>query len=138
MPDRRAQRAAARGRRGRRKIESGDHGDRYVASRDFLSQLQPAHVPRSREWHAIGEALQARTHLRGRTARTWILVSDDDSLDRILDEAESRGAEILWRNHYWAEFNGFNGAFVDPWGNTFVLWVKGGDDPQVPEGWTRE
>ena len=36
----------------------------------------------------------------GRTARTWILVSDDDSIDRILDEAESRGATILWRDHY--------------------------------------
>ena len=74
----------------------------------------------------------------GRTARTWILVSDDDSIDRILGEAESRGATILWRDHYWAEFNGFNAAFVDPWGNTFVLWVKGGDDPQIPAGWTNE
>jgi len=74
----------------------------------------------------------------GRTMRTWILVSDDDSMDRILGEAEARGATVLWRNHYWAEFNGFNGAFRDPWGNTFILWVKGGDDPQVPEGWTSE
>ena len=74
----------------------------------------------------------------GRTARPWILVSDDDSIDRILDEAESRGATVLWRNHYWAEFNGFNAAIVDPWGNTLVMWVKGGDNPQVPEGWTRE
>lgn len=74
----------------------------------------------------------------GHTARTWILVSDDDSIERILGEAESRGAEILWRNHYWKEFNGFCGAFVDPWRNTFVLWVKGGDNPQIPEGWTGE
>ena len=70
----------------------------------------------------------------GRTVRIWILVSDDDSVDRILDEAESRGAEILWRDHYWAEFNGFNAAFRDPWGNTLVLWVKGGDDPADPGG----
>ena len=42
------------------------------------------------------------------------------------------------RDHYWAEFNGFNAAFTDPWGNTFVLWVKGGDSPQIPEGWTNE
>ena len=69
---------------------------------------------------------------------TWILVSDDDSIDRILGEAESRGAEILWRDHYWAEFNGFNAAFVDPWGNTLVLWVKGGDDPVIGEGMTSE
>lgn len=74
----------------------------------------------------------------GRTVRPWILVSDDDSIDRILREAESRGAEILWRDHYWAEFNGFNAAFVDPWGNTLVLWVKGGDDPVVGEGMTGE
>ncbi len=74
----------------------------------------------------------------GRTTRVWILVSDDDSIDRILGEAVKRGAKELWRDHYWAEFNGFNAAFEDPWGNTFVLWVKGGDDPQIPEGWTNE
>jgi predicted enzyme related to lactoylglutathione lyase len=74
----------------------------------------------------------------GRAARVWILVSDDDSIERIMGEAVSRGATELWRDHYWAEFNGFNAAFQDPWGNTFVLWVKGGDDPQIPEGWTNE
>jgi len=74
----------------------------------------------------------------GRTARTWILVADDDSEDRILDTAVKLGATELWRHHYWAEFNGFNGAFVDPWGNTFVLWTKGGDDPQLPAGYTGE
>jgi predicted enzyme related to lactoylglutathione lyase len=74
----------------------------------------------------------------GRKMRSWILVSPDDTQDRILDTAEKLGATILWRNHYWAEFNGFNGAFEDPWGNTVVLWTKGGSDPQVPEGFTRE
>jgi predicted enzyme related to lactoylglutathione lyase len=74
----------------------------------------------------------------GHTARTWILVSDDDSVDRILGEAESRGAEILWRDHFWAEFNGFNAAFKDPWGNTLILWVKGGDSPEIPAGFTSE
>ncbi len=74
----------------------------------------------------------------GRVARTWVLVSDDDSIERILDEAVKRGATELWRNHYWAEFNGFCGAFRDPWGNELVLWVKGGNDPQIPEGWTNE
>ena len=74
----------------------------------------------------------------GRTVRVWILVSDDDSIDRILDAAVERGAEVLWRDHYWAEFNGYNAAFRDPWGNTLVLWVKGGDSPQIPEGFTRE
>ena len=68
----------------------------------------------------------------------WILVSPDDSADRILDTALSLGATELWRDHYWSEFNGFNCAFEDPWGNTFILWTQGGDDPQVPEGWTSE
>ena len=27
---------------------------------------------------------------------------------------------------------------VEPWGNTFVLWTKGGDDPQLPAGDTGE
>ena len=74
----------------------------------------------------------------GRTMRTWILVDDDDSEDAILERAEQRGATVLWRHHYWKEFNGFNGAFEDPWGNTIILWTKGGDNPVLPEGWTGE
>ncbi len=75
---------------------------------------------------------------KGRKARVWILVSEDDSVDRILEAAESRGAKILWRDHYWKEFNGYNHAFVDPWGNEIVLWVKAGENPQVPGHYTRE
>lgn len=74
----------------------------------------------------------------GRTARVFILVSDDDSIDRILGEAEARGAEVLWRDHYWAEFNGFNGSFTDPWGNTFMVWGKGGDEPDMSKAATNE
>ena len=74
----------------------------------------------------------------GGRPRIWILVSDDDTQDRILDTAEKLGATVLWRDHYWAEFNGFNGAFRDPWGNTVILWTKGGDEPNIPEGFTRE
>lgn len=74
----------------------------------------------------------------GRTMRTWVLVDDDDSEDRIIDTAERLGAKVLWRHHYWAEFNGFSGAFEDPWGNTIVLWSKGGDSPELPEGYTGE
>jgi predicted enzyme related to lactoylglutathione lyase len=74
----------------------------------------------------------------GHTARVWILVSEDDTQDRILDTAERLGAKILWRNHYWKEFNGYNGAFLDPWGNTLILWSKGGNDPQIPASFTRE
>jgi hypothetical protein len=54
----------------------------------------------------------------GHTVRVWVLVSDDDDSDAILERALDRGAEELWRHHYWKEFNGFNSAFKDPWGNT--------------------
>lgn len=73
----------------------------------------------------------------GRGIRVYILVSDDDNEDAILERAAANGAEILWRHHYWEEFNGFNGAFRDPWGNEIVLWSKAGDEPQIPEGYTR-
>jgi hypothetical protein len=76
--------------------------------------------------------------MEGRKARVWILVSDDDSADRILHAAQERGAEILWRNHYWKEFNGYNDAFRDPWGNEIVLWGKAGENPCISPAFTRE
>ena len=48
------------------------------------------------------------------------------------------GAEILWRDHYWKEFNGLNHSFRDPWGNEIVLWRKGGENPEIPAHYTRE
>jgi len=74
----------------------------------------------------------------GRKARIWILIDDDDSAERILGKAESLGATILWRDHYWAEFNGYNHAFADPWGNEIVLWGKAGENPKIPRNFTRE
>lgn len=74
----------------------------------------------------------------GRKARIWILVSDDDSVDRILSTAEGLGATLLWRDHFWKEFNGYNHAFRDPWGNEIVLWVKAGPTPKIPGHYTRE
>ena len=74
----------------------------------------------------------------GGGTRTWILISDDDDADAVLERAVARGATELWRHHYWEEFNGFCNAFEDPWGNEIVTWTKGGDDPQIPEGWTGE
>ena len=65
-------------------------------------------------------------------------MTDDDSADRILATAEDLGAAILWRNHYWKEFNGYNHAFRDPWGNEIVLWGKAGADPQIPADFSRE
>lgn len=74
---------------------------------------------------------------RGRGVRVYVLVSDDDTQDRILDTAERLGATVLWRDHLWDEFHGFCGSFVDPWGSEVVLWGKAGDDPVLPEGFTR-
>ena len=74
----------------------------------------------------------------GRKARIWVLVSDDDDYNRILDKAVELGAELMWRDHYWKEFNGYNHAFRDPWGNEIVLWGKAGENPDVPADYTRE
>jgi predicted enzyme related to lactoylglutathione lyase len=74
----------------------------------------------------------------GRKARVWILVGDGQDHQEIMAKAVARGATELWRNHYWKEFNGFNHAFRDPWGNEIILWVKGGPDPQIPADYTRE
>lgn len=74
----------------------------------------------------------------GHTVRIWVLVSADDDMDAISDRAAANGAVELWRHHYFSEFNGFNNAFRDPWGNTLVLWTYGGDEPKVPDGWTQE
>lgn len=74
----------------------------------------------------------------GRKPRIWVLIGDGDSAERILRTAEALGATVLWRDHYWAEFNGYNHAFADPWGNEIVLWGKAGPNPQVPASFTRE
>ncbi len=92
------------------------------------------------------------THLSpsGRTTRAWILVSDDDSFDRILSTAERLGGTVLWTNHFWTEFGGANASFLDPWGNQLMLWqhLEGIEqDPEthelvgdatLPAGWTIE
>jgi predicted enzyme related to lactoylglutathione lyase len=74
----------------------------------------------------------------GRRPRVWILVGDKEGPEEILKRAVDRGATVLWRDHYWKTFNGFSWAFRDPWGNEILLWVKGGDDPQIPANFTRE
>jgi predicted enzyme related to lactoylglutathione lyase len=86
----------------------------------------------------------------GRALRAWILVSDDDSFERILEAAGRLGGTELWRDHFWTEFGGANASFVDPWGNQIMLWshLDGvevdpdtheviGETP-LPEGWTIE
>ncbi len=92
------------------------------------------------------------THMNpgGRATRAWIMVSEDDSFERILDTAVRLGGTELWRNHFWTEFGGANASFVDPWGNQFMLWQHLPDaetdddthqvvgDFSVPDGWTVE
>jgi predicted enzyme related to lactoylglutathione lyase len=74
----------------------------------------------------------------GRKPRIWILVGEGQSESDILDKAVRRGAKVLWRDHYWSEFNGYNAAFRDPWGNEIVLWTRAGPNPKVPRDFTRE
>ena len=87
---------------------------------------------------------------RGRAIRTWILVSEDDSFERILETAVQFGGTELWRNHYWTEFGGANASFLDPWGNQINLWQHLPDaerdddthklvgDVALPKDWTVE
>lgn len=89
--------------------------------------------------HPNPDGVEPRTlSAGGRKTRIWILISDDDSADRILGTAEKLGATINWRDHHWKEFNGYNHCFTDPWGNEILLWGKAGDNPQIPENFTRE
>ena len=100
--------------------------------------------------HPTEDSTEPRTLSSGRTTRAWILVSEDDTQDRILETAERLGAKILWKDHYWHEFNGHNSSFVDPWGNQIMLWSKPEDaiedygthtvvgEPNLPEHWTQE
>ena len=86
----------------------------------------------------------------GRSIRAWILVSEDDSFDRILEAANRLGGTELWRNHFWTEFGGANASFLDPWGNQMLLWQHLPDaeqdeethqamgDVNLPDGWTIE
>jgi predicted enzyme related to lactoylglutathione lyase len=73
---------------------------------------------------------QGQATSSGPAPRVYILVGDDDSEADILKRAEERGAAILWRDLYWGEFNGYHGAFRDPWGSEVILWSKGGDSPE--------
>ena len=68
------------------------------------------------------ESPKRRLHDGGRTTRAWILVSDDDEMDAIMDRAVANGGTELWRHHFWTEFGGANASFLDPWGNQLMLW----------------
>lgn len=118
-------------------------GGNFLNSDGSESQIGNLHL-------GIFDAANARPHpeaggvepralaTSGRKARIWILVGDGQSHEDILQRAVDRGASILWRNHYWETFNGFNHAFADPWGNEIILWVKAGENPVIPSGYTHE
>ena len=74
----------------------------------------------------------------GQKPRAWILVGEGQSAAVILDTAAKLGGTVLWRDHFWREFNGYCCAFADPWGNEFVLWSRGGPDAKAPPGYTTE
>ncbi|MGA0357255.1 MAG: VOC family protein [Ilumatobacteraceae bacterium] len=96
------------------------------------------------------ESPKRRLHDGGRTTRAWILVSDDDEMDAIMDRAVANGGTELWRHHFWTEFGGANASFLDPWGNQLMLWehLDGIEqdeethelvgDAKLPDGWTIE
>ena len=100
--------------------------------------------------HPEENGAEPRVLSSGRTTRAWILVGDDDSQERILEAAERLGAKILWKDHYWHEFNGLNSSFIDPWGNQINLWSKPEGaiedydthkvigEPELPSHWTQE
>jgi predicted enzyme related to lactoylglutathione lyase len=89
--------------------------------------------------HPNPEGVEPRTlSSGGRKPRIWILIGDGVDYNDLLKRATDRGAKLLWKEHYWKEFNGFNHAFEDPWGNEIILWGKAGPEPKIPEGWTRE
>jgi predicted enzyme related to lactoylglutathione lyase len=118
-------------------------GENFLHKDGTPSQIGNLHIgifnAKNARPHPNPAGVEPRTLARdGRKARVWILVSEDDSADRILKAATDRGAKILWRDHYWKEFNGFNHAFADPWGNEIVLWTKGGENPKIPPNFTRE
>ena len=87
--------------------------------------------------HPVPEGVSPRKLApSGRRARVWLEIGDGDTADRILTAAAERGAEVLWRDHYWSTFNGNNHAFRDPWGNEIVLWKSAGPDRTPPPGHT--
>jgi catechol 2,3-dioxygenase-like lactoylglutathione lyase family enzyme len=75
----------------------------------------------------------------GPTLRVWILLGDDETEDEVLRRAEKHGATgALAPPLLEGVQRASTGRSKDPWGNTVVLWGKGGDDPIIPEDYTRE
>ena len=119
---------------------------RIVPGRNF--QLDDGtHGPTGNLHMGIFDAANARPHpdpagveprdvsRDGHTARTWILVSDDDSIERILDEAELARR----RRCCGATTTGPSSTASTPPSSTrgatrSSCGCKGGDAPEIPEG----
>lgn len=69
----------------------------------------------------------------GPMPRVYILVSEDDSIEAVLERAAAAGAKVDWEAVWWGEFGGWCGAFTDPWGVQILLWTKGSMRPAPAE-----
>ncbi len=127
------------------KVDDGSQGPNGNLHMGISLSADPRPDPRPLE-----EREGRHMHDGGRTTRAWILVSDDDDMDEIMDKAVANGGTELWRHHFWTEFGGANASFRDPWGNQLMLWqhLEGMeqdpethqllDDSALPEGWSIE
>jgi hypothetical protein len=64
--------------------------------------------------------------------RVYVVNRTRAEQDAVLARAQARGADVLWRDCYWREFEGFHCAFRDPWGNQVVLWTHGSEHDEIP------
>jgi predicted enzyme related to lactoylglutathione lyase len=69
----------------------------------------------------------------GPMPRTYILVSEDETIEDVLGRAKAEGATVDWEPVYWGEFGGWCGAFTDPWGVQILLWTKSSVRPAPDE-----
>ncbi len=127
------------------KLDDGSQGPTGNLHMGISLATDPRPDPRPEDQRGMRQM-----HDGGRTTRAWILVSDDDDMDEIIDRAVANGATELWRHHFWTEFGGANASFLDPWGNQLMLWAHLEDieqdeethelvgDAKLPDGWTIE
>lgn len=57
--------------------------------------------------------------MSGPVPRVYVMVDDPPVY---LARAVEMGAEVLWEEKYWEEFNAHYAAFRDPWGAEICLW----------------
>ena len=69
----------------------------------------------------------------GAVPRVYILCSEDETQEEVLERATANGAKVDWQPVWWGEFGGWCSAFTDPWGVQILLWTKGSVRP-APEG----